>query len=146
MSTNVDPSEDYHDLHRYSVENYTFWLDLWENLAIISSIPPQKVHTTQLVPRNVDNSLFKLQDRIIIPGKLPEIPTWFPDARLNFAENLLYRRDDGIAITEANENGIIAHFTYRQLHERVREMAAALRAHDLKVGDRVAGTHLLDFT
>jgi acetoacetyl-CoA synthetase len=87
------------------------------------------------------NNCPQLQHRIITPGKLPEIPIWFPDARLNFAENLLYRRDDGIAITEANENGIVAHVTFRQLHERVRAMAAALRAHGLKLGDRVAGMH-----
>lgn len=35
--------EDYHDLHKYSVEDYTFWLDLWEYLGIISSTPPDKV-------------------------------------------------------------------------------------------------------
>ncbi len=74
-----------------------------------------------------------------MPGTLPEIPTWFPDARLNFAENLLYRRDDGIALTEANESGILVHVTFRQLYERVREMADACLANGLKVGDRVAG-------
>ena len=44
--------ENYQDLHNYSVEDYTFWLDLWEHLAIVSSVPPnlvsivllQKVH------------------------------------------------------------------------------------------------------
>ena len=39
----LTPAEDYHDLHKYSIEDYTFWLDLWEFLGIISSIPPQKV-------------------------------------------------------------------------------------------------------
>jgi acetoacetyl-CoA synthetase len=31
---------DYHDLHENFVENYTFWLDLWEFLGIIPSAPP----------------------------------------------------------------------------------------------------------
>ena len=73
------------------------------------------------------------------PGKLIEIPIWFPDARLNYAENLLQRKDDGVALTEAGESGITTHITYRQLHERVRAMAAALRVSGLKPGDRVAG-------
>lgn len=73
------------------------------------------------------------------PGKFPETPTWFPDARLNFAENLLYRRDDGVAITEAGESGVIAHVTFKQLHSRVQQMTAALRTSGLTVGDRVAG-------
>ncbi|KIM45283.1 hypothetical protein M413DRAFT_441964 [Hebeloma cylindrosporum] len=111
--------KDYHDLHKYSVEDYTFWLDLWEFLGIISSIPPQK-------------------NRILEPGKLPEVPNWFPGARLNYAENLLYRKDDGIALTEAGESGIVTHITFRELNERVRLMAAALRVNGLKVGDRVA--------
>ena len=36
----VHVAEDYHDLHDYSVSDYTFWLDLWEYLGIISSVPP----------------------------------------------------------------------------------------------------------
>ncbi|KAF8973045.1 acetoacetyl-CoA synthetase [Flammula alnicola] len=111
--------KNYHDLHKYSVEDYTFWLDLWEFLGIVSSILPQK-------------------DRILEPGRLPEIPNWFPGAKLNYAENLLIRKDDGIALTEAGESGIVANITFRELNERVRAMAAALRVNGLKVGDRVA--------
>ncbi|KAF4620739.1 hypothetical protein D9613_000498 [Agrocybe pediades] len=111
--------KNYHDLHKYSVENYTFWLDLWNFLGIISSVLPR-------------------QDRIIEPGKYPEIPNWFPGARLNYAENLLYRKDDGTALTETGESGQLHHVTFRELNERVRTMASALRFSGLKVGDRVA--------
>ncbi|KAF5322148.1 hypothetical protein D9619_001457 [Psilocybe cf. subviscida] len=109
----------YHDLHKYSVENYTFWLDLWEYLGIISSTPPDK-------------------NRILEPGLIPEIPAWFPGAKLNYAENLLTRKDDGIALTEATESGRIVNVTFRELNERVRAMTAALRVAGLQVGDRVA--------
>ena len=34
---------DYHDLHKYSVTDYTFWQDLWEYVGIIYSVPPEKV-------------------------------------------------------------------------------------------------------
>ena len=75
---------------------------------------------------------------------MEEIPTWFPGAKLNYAENLLYRRDDAIALTEAGESGVVIHITYKELHQRVRVMAAALRVNGLKVGDRVAGrNHVL---
>ncbi|TFK44324.1 acetoacetyl-CoA synthetase [Crucibulum laeve] len=110
----------YHDLHKYSVEDYTFWLDLWEHLAIISSVPPRK-------------------DNILVKGALDEVPIWFPDARLNYAENLLFRKDDGIACTASGELGLVTHYTYRELNERVRLMATALRLNGLKIGDRVAG-------
>jgi len=72
-------------------------------------------------------------------GKYEEVPEWFPGARLNYAENLLYRNDDCIACTAGNELGVVKHYTFRQLREMVREMAAAMRVNGLKVGDRVAG-------
>lgn len=56
-------TEDYHDLHRYSVEDYTFWLDLWEYLGIICSVRPQKVgqvynvHSRKQVFWNWDTTL-----------------------------------------------------------------------------------------
>lgn len=35
--------EDYQELHKYSVDSHDFWLDVWEFIGIISSIPPTKV-------------------------------------------------------------------------------------------------------
>ncbi|PCH36095.1 acetoacetate-CoA ligase [Wolfiporia cocos MD-104 SS10] len=109
--------KDYHDLHKYSVEDYSFWADIWEFVGIVYSVPP---------------------DKIIGEGRIKELPTWFPGARLNYAENLLYRNDDGIACTSARETGAICHYSFRQLRHMVREMAAAMRINGVKVGDRVA--------
>lgn len=109
----------YHDLHDYSVQNYTFWIDLAEFLGVQFSVPPHA-------------------DQILAQGKFPEIPTWFPGSRLNYAENLLQRKDDAIAITASNELGVVTHYTFRQLRQRVTVMAAALRVKGLRVGDRVA--------
>ncbi|KAK0476711.1 acetoacetyl-CoA synthetase [Armillaria novae-zelandiae] len=111
--------QNYHDLHKYSVEDYTFWLDLWEYVGIVSSLPPNKLE-------------------IISPGRIPEVPIWFPGARLNYAENLLIRNDDSIAITASGESGEVVDYTWKQLRSMVREMAAALRVNGLVVGDRVA--------
>ncbi|KAJ7187744.1 acetoacetyl-CoA synthetase [Mycena filopes] len=108
----------YDDLHKYSVRSFTFWLDLWEFLGIISSIPPKKV---------------------LEPGSIPGVPIWFPDARLNHAENLLFRTDDAVACTAGGESGVVKDYTYRQLRELVRQMARAMRRHGLQKGDRVAG-------
>ncbi len=50
-----------------------------------------------------------------MPGSLlPEIPNWFPGARLNYAENLLIRKDDGIALTEATESGVSLEISYKE--------------------------------
>lgn len=68
------------------------------------------------------------------------MPRWFPGARLNYTENLLWRADDAIAITESNESGHTLSCSWRELREQVRKLAAALKAHGLKPGDRVAGS------
>ncbi|KAJ7497750.1 hypothetical protein FB451DRAFT_1163582 [Mycena latifolia] len=118
----MSPARDisnYDDLHKYSVESYTFWLDLWEFLGIISSVPPGT--------------------RVIERGPTPEIPIWFPDVRMNYAENVLYRTDDEIACTTGGETGLVRHYSHRQLRELVRQMACAMRRHGLKKGDRVGG-------
>ena len=76
--------------------------------------------------------------QVIAAGSHKLVPEWFPGARLNYAENLLWRDDDGIAITESNESGEVHSYSYRQLREKVRVIAAALRRNGLESGDRVA--------
>ncbi|KAJ3555249.1 hypothetical protein NM688_g2685 [Phlebia brevispora] len=108
---------DYHDLHQYSVTDYAFWQDLWEYLGVIYSVPPEKILTE---------------------GRMKEVPIWFPGARLNFAENLLRFDTDAIAVTSARETGQVVDYSFKQLRSMVRDMAAAMRANGLQVGDRVA--------
>ena len=47
-------AEDYNDLHAYSVSTYTFWLDLWDFMGIIASVPPRpdqvRCHHRALAP------------------------------------------------------------------------------------------------
>lgn len=52
---------------------------------------------------------------------------------------MLLRTDDGIAITAAREDGRVTHHTWRQLKERVRSVAAAMRNAGVTAGDRIAG-------
>ncbi|KZS98600.1 acetoacetyl-CoA synthetase [Sistotremastrum niveocremeum HHB9708] len=109
--------KNYYELYEYSVSDWTFWKDLWEFLGIISSVPPTQV---------------------IIEAPLVDSPRWFPNARLNYAENILFRNDDAIACTVARETGFLRHYSSRELREMVRVMRNAMRANGLKAGDRVA--------
>lgn len=69
-------------------------------------------------------------------------PTFFPGCELNFAENLLFPasnpHEDALAIIGATEN-TREQVTWAELRERVRKCAAAMEAHGLQEGDRVAG-------
>jgi acetoacetyl-CoA synthetase len=66
-------------------------------------------------------------------------PRWFDGARLNFAENLLRHRDDGLALVAWSERGAGRRLTYAQLAAEVARVAGALRAAGVEAGDRVAG-------
>ncbi len=64
---------------------------------------------------------------------------WFPGARLNFAENLLRRRDGADAIVFRGEDRVRRRLSHGELHDEVSRLAQALSAAGVTAGDRVAG-------
>ena len=110
---------DYTALHRWSIgDRAAFWTAIWEYGAVIGDRGDG--------PALVDG------DRM--PGA-----KWFPAARLNFAENLLRRRDDAPGIVFRGEDRVRLSLSFRQLHDAVSMVAQALRAAGVAKGDRVAG-------
>jgi acetoacetyl-CoA synthetase len=75
-----------------------------------------------------------LEDGQRMPGA-----KWFPRGRLNYAENLLRRRDDEVAMVFWGENKVRRRLTFRDVYEQVSCTAQALRALGVQPGDRVAG-------
>ncbi len=63
---------------------------------------------------------------------------FFPDARLNYAENLLVRDDEGEALVFRGEDGRRRTLSWRALHAETGRIAAGLRAAGVGPGDRVA--------
>ncbi len=114
---NLDSSE-YEDIWKWSVENPSlFWKEIWDYSGIVSS----KDYTSV-----VDNH-----------KKMPGAK-WFEGARLNFAENLLKRRDEHPAIIFWGENSIRKEYSYEALYMEVKMASAALRKAGVVKGDRVA--------
>jgi len=72
------------------------------------------------------------------PSRMPGAH-FFPEARLNFAENLLKFDDEQPALVFRNERGTRRVFSYRELRREVARIAAGLRAVGVTAGDRVAG-------
>jgi acetoacetyl-CoA synthetase len=70
-----------------------------------------------------------------------EFATFFPGLRLNYAENLLESRDpeqdERIALTARHSDGSREEISRRELRERVRRLAAHMRAMGIGEGDRV---------
>ena len=109
----------YPELHRWSVDKVAdFWSAVWDYTGIVSSRRFEEV----------------VDDLGVFPGA-----KWFLGARLNFAENLLRRRDDGVALVSRLEEGRLSQTTYADLYRRVGSVANALRSFGVLSGDRVAG-------
>jgi acetoacetyl-CoA synthetase len=64
---------------------------------------------------------------------------FFPEARLNFAANLLRFADEQPALVFRNERDARRTLSYRELGAEVARIAAGLRAAGVSTGDRVAG-------
>ncbi|HEU5178710.1 MAG TPA: acetoacetate--CoA ligase, partial [Burkholderiales bacterium] len=108
----------YAELHRWSVEHSAdFWELMWK-FGQVRGEPGAR--------------------RVIDPERMPGAQ-WFPDAKLNYAENLLRSRSSSDAIIFWGEDRIKRNLTYRNLHDLVSRLAQALKDAGVKKGDRVAG-------
>ena len=109
----------YQALHHWSITaTDDFWRCIWDYCEVIAS------EQSDVVVRDADK----------MTGA-----SWFPDARLNFAENLLRRRGAATALVSLLENGTRKETTFDELYAQVAAIAAALKARGIESGDRVAG-------
>ncbi len=110
---------DFAALHRWSVsEPDAFWRSVWDFCGVVAERRGETV----------------LADGGRMPGA-----RWFPEARLNFAENLLRRRDDGPALVFRGEDGRGRTLSHAGLYDLVSRLAQAFAEAGVGEGDRVAG-------
>lgn len=111
--------EHYDELFNWSVRNPSdFWGAFWHFSGIKYSKDFERV----------------VDDAKKMPGA-----KWFQGARLNFAENLLPRRDQKTAIIFRGEAEVERRISYSELYDQVHRIAEALKRMGVKKGDRVAG-------
>ncbi|MCU0623233.1 MAG: acetoacetate--CoA ligase [Gemmatimonadaceae bacterium] len=121
---------DYDALRRWSVaERAAFWTALWRYADV-------QADSTTGAPAWANAGVGL--DRMAPPTPT-EGPRWFPDARLNFAEQCLRGAAEATAIIAWDERGRRSSITYAALRQEVARVAAGLRAAGVQVGDRVAG-------
>jgi acetoacetyl-CoA synthetase len=76
---------------------------------------------------------------VLVDGDRMPGARWFPNVKLNFAQNLLRHKDARTALVFRNEWGHKRELTYAELHAETARIARALREAGVGVGDRVAG-------
>jgi len=111
---------DYQQLYQYSVTNIAeFWSRLWDYCDVRASEKGSVV-------LNDAQGMAKAK--------------FFPEARLNFAENLLSKgRNQDEAIVFINEDGKTVRLSYAELKEQVASLANYLTIQGVAKGDKVAG-------
>jgi len=81
----------------------------------------------------------KLWDKVLVNGHDMLQAKWFVGSQLNFAENLLKRRDDSLAIVFRGEDKVEWKYTFNELYQQVAQVANGLKAIGIKKSDHVAG-------
>ena len=119
FTKNIDVKfeKNFKKLWQWSIENpEKFWSKFWDFSKIIGD----------------------KGNKIIDKDKVFNKSKFFPDSRLNYAENILKKRSNEVAINFLSEHGIEEEITWNELHERVCRFSAYLKKLNLKKGDRVA--------
>lgn len=106
----------YRDLWEWSTHDLpAFWRSIWEYFDVLADGDPT---------------------RVLVEEKMPG-GQWFPDTRLNYAENLLRGDDDQTVITALSQTRETITLTRAQLRDQVARAAAGLRRLGVGPGDRV---------
>lgn len=108
---------DYDSFHAWSVdESEHFWSAVWDFCDVRG----------------------RRGDRVLINGQDMLAARFFPDATLNFAENLLHGAGAGDALVFRGEDKVEYRWSWDRLHQNVSRLQQAFVALGIRRGDRVA--------
>ena len=111
------PIADFDALHAWSIEKPDqFWSLIWDFCGVVG-----------------DRGA-----RVVVDGDRMPGARFFPDAKLNFAENLLKKTGAGEALVFRGEDKVERRMSWDELHALVSRLQQLLQAHGVKAGDRVA--------
>jgi len=114
---NINLGNDFNDLWKWSIQNpQIFWKSVWDFT---------KIKGTQ------GNTLLKKSNTFYKNR-------FFPDAKLNYARNILKKNSEEKAIIFKSENGYKNNLSWKNLNLRVAKISNWMRSNGIKKGDRIA--------
>ena len=113
----IDSGNDFNKLWKWSVDKpKIFWKSIWEFTK---------------VKGDLGNTILQESD-IFFKNR------FFPDTKLNYAENLLRKNNEEIAIIFKSENGYKNNLSWKNLNLNVAQISSWMKEGGIKKGDRVA--------
>ena len=114
---NFNSNHNFKSLWEWSIKNKEeFWSKFWDYSKIIGDKGKE----------------------VIRKNKIFNETKFFPDSKINYAENILKKKTNDCAINFLSETGFEENITWKDLYEKVCKFSFYLKTLDLKKGDRVA--------
>ena len=112
-----DSNNNYNKIWKWSVDNpENFWKSIWE----------------------FTNVKGKLGKRILNKSKIFYKNKFFPDSKLNYAQNLLKKNNQETSIIFKSENGHKNYLSWKNLNTKVAQISNWMKSNGIKKGDRIA--------
>ena len=113
----INAVDDFNKIWRWSIENpQIFWKSIWEFTKVKGYVGKVLLKKSKTFFKN----------------------KFFPEAKLNYAENLLIKKTEDPAIIFKSENGYRTSFSWNDLNLQVMQVSEWLKFNNIKKGDRVA--------
>lgn len=114
---NFKEDNDFRKIWKWSVSNpKIFWSKFWDYSKIIGQKGKEIIREDKVFNKTI----------------------FFPDSRINYAENILKKKNNNIAITFLSEIGFEENISWKELYEKVCKFSFYLKSLNIKKGDRVA--------
>ena len=114
---NLKSTNNFKEIWQWSIDNPSeFWSKFWDYSKIIGDKGSEVIK----------------KDKVFNKTK------FFSDSKLNYAENILRKKSDEVAINFLSERGFEENITWNELFEKVCKFSSYLKKLNLQKGDRVA--------
>jgi len=114
----VDFVNDFNKIWKWSIDNpEIFWKSIWDFTKVKGEPGNNLIEKSDIFYKN----------------------RFFPDAKLNYAENLLIKSSEESSIIFKSENGYKNNLSWKNLKINVSEVSTWMKEQGIKKGDRVAG-------
>ncbi len=110
-------NNDYNKIWKWSVDNpENFWKSIWEFTNVKGQLGKTILDKSNIFYKN----------------------KFFPDSKLNYAQNLLKKNNNELSIIFKSENGYKTNLSWKNLNIKVAQISNWMKSNGIKKGDRIA--------